>query len=257
LGATGEVNNFGRVAGEISDGGIDLAESNLHSSSVKGRGAGVEMRAVLGRVSKASARLLPVLICTILCWGGHLHMDSTTLWLGVIGLVLSAITICAIYYGPISALRIQRELDDEREMKNRKLYVFKTLMTYRATPLNINFVQALNLIDVEFLGTDEKEKAVREAWKELLDHFNSYNEVANPLEKSKELTATLLAAMGQSLGYHFDRVHLKKGAYYPAAAFNVEQEQHSLRKQVLELLDGTGTRKLPVAVFEQKFPDIR
>ena len=40
----GEVNNFGRVAGEISDGGIDLAESNLHSSSVKAGGAGVEMR---------------------------------------------------------------------------------------------------------------------------------------------------------------------------------------------------------------------
>jgi hypothetical protein len=184
-------------------------------------------------------------------------MDSTALWLGVIGLLLSAVTICAIYYGPISALRIQRKLDDERETKNRKLYIFKTLMTYRATPLNIKFVQSLNLIDVEFVGSSETEKAVRDAWKELLDHFNSYNEAANPLEKSKDLTAALLAAMGKSLGYDFDRVHLKKGAYYPAAAFNVEQEQHSLRKQVLELLDGTGTRKLPVAVFEQRFPDIK
>jgi len=184
-------------------------------------------------------------------------MDSTAIWLGIVGLVLSAITICAIYFGPISALRIQRQLDAERESRNRKLYVFKTLMTYRAAPLNINFVQALNLIDVEFVGSDEKEKAVRDAWKELLDHFNSYEAVANPVEKSIELTATLLAAMGKCLGYDFDRVHLKKGGYYPAAAYNVEQEQHALRKQVLELLDGTGTRKLPVAVFEKTFPDIR
>lgn len=44
LGATGEINNFGRVAGEISDGRIDLAESNLHSSSVKAGGGRVETR---------------------------------------------------------------------------------------------------------------------------------------------------------------------------------------------------------------------
>jgi hypothetical protein len=43
LGAMGEINNFGRVAGEISDGGIDLAQRNLHSSSVKAGGARVEM----------------------------------------------------------------------------------------------------------------------------------------------------------------------------------------------------------------------
>ena len=160
-------------------------------------------------------------------------------------------------YGPISALRIQRELDDQREARNRKLYIFKTLMTYRVTPVNINFVQALNLIDVEFTGSNREEKAVREAWKELLDHFNSYSAVQNPAEKSIELTATLLSAMGKSLNYDFDRVYLKKGAYYPAFALNVEQEQHALRKQVLELLDGTGQRKLPVALFEQRFPDVR
>ena len=52
-------------------------------------------------------------------------MDPTSaLWLGVIGLLLSAITIFAIYYGPIAALRIQRKLDDERETRNRKQYIF-------------------------------------------------------------------------------------------------------------------------------------
>lgn len=95
-------------------------------------------------------------------------MDATAVWLGIVGLVLSAITIFAIYYGPISALRIQRRLDDERETRNRKLQIFKTLMTYRVTPVNINFVQALNLIDVEFTQQGGKEKAVRDAWKELL-----------------------------------------------------------------------------------------
>lgn len=42
-------------------------------------------------------------------------------------------------------------------------------MTYRATFLAPNFVQALNLIDVEF--TAKSEKPIRDAWKVLLDHF--------------------------------------------------------------------------------------
>jgi hypothetical protein len=62
--------------------------------------------------------------------------------------------------------------------------------------------------------------------------------------------------MGKTLGYDFDKVYLKKGAYYPEIAFNVEQEQHALRKQLLEVLDGTGRRKIPIATFEQKFPDL-
>jgi len=183
-------------------------------------------------------------------------MDKASLLLGIVGVLLSTITIFAIFYGPIAALRIQRKLDDDREKRNRKLYVFKTLMTYRATPVNLNFVQALNLIDVEFTGDNEKEKAVREAWKELLDHFSNMQDVANPGERSVELTAVLLSVMGKCLGYDFDRVYVKKAAYYPKLAANVEEEQHALRKMVLELLDGTGRRKLPVAIFEQRFPDL-
>lgn len=180
-------------------------------------------------------------------------MDPT-ITLGVTGLLLSAATIFAIYYGPIAALRIQRNLDDAREARNRKQYIFKTLMTYRATPVNPNFVQALNLIDVEFTADNDGERAVRDAWKELLDHFNNYKQSTNPVEKSRELTAILLSAIGKSLGYKFDKVYLKKGAYYPELAMNVEQEQHALRRALLDVLE--GRRRIPVGLFEDKFPDI-
>ena len=187
----------------------------------------------------------------------HLRqMDKATVVLGIIGVLLSAVTIFAIYYGPIAALKTQRKLDEEREARSRKIYIFKTLMSNRATRLSANYVQALNLIDVEFTGTDDKEKAVREAWKELLDLFQNFKTTANAPEKADELNAMLLAAMGKCLGYDFDKVYLKKGAYYPEFSVNIELEQHSLRKQVLELLDGSGRRKLPIAMFEQKFPDL-
>ena len=88
----------------------------------------------------------------------------------------------------------------------------------------------------------------------MLDHFDNYRTSVNPEEKSRDLTAELLAAMGKSLGYDFDKVYLKKAAYYPEGLGNVEVEQHALRRELLELLG--GKRKLPIAVFEQKFPPL-
>jgi hypothetical protein len=183
-------------------------------------------------------------------------MDKTDVF-AIVGVVLSIISIYAIYNGPIAALKMQRKLDEEREARNRKFQLFKTMMSYRVTRLSPPYVQALNLIDVEFTGDDEKAKAVRERWKELRDVYNNYKTTPNPEEKSTDLNAALLAAIGEALGYHFDKVYLKRGGYYPEFLGNVEVEQHSLRRQLLELIDGTGKRKLPIAMFEQKFPDVK
>ena len=92
------------------------------------------------------------------------------LWMPLVATVLVGVaTIIAIVRGPIMALRSQRKLDEERDVKNRKLWIFKTLMAYRAIQLTPVFVQALNLIDLEF--TEVSEKPVRDAWRELQDHY--------------------------------------------------------------------------------------
>jgi hypothetical protein len=158
-------------------------------------------------------------------------------------LVIDILTILAILSGPIIALELQRRLDKGREARNRKLWVFKNLMAYRNTPLSPNFVQALNLIDIEFEADISTEKAVRTAWKVLLDHFvdlakyNDSNTIVPTSEtkKSGDLTTNLLMAMGKALGYDFDEVQIKKGAYYPIFLGNVEQEQHALRRSLLDL----------------------
>ena len=172
-------------------------------------------------------------------------------------IILGVVSILAILLGPILALEVQRRLDKGREATNRKMWVFKTLMAHRATNLAPLFVQALNMIDVEFDGDNEKEKAVRNAWKVLLDHFADLGGdkiMPNALEKSQTLTTNLLLSMGKCLGYDFDEVHVKKGGYYPRGLGNVEEEQHTLRREVLELLK--GNRKLPIAIFEDKFPSL-
>ena len=180
------------------------------------------------------------------------QMDKT-------GIALNILTIIAIISGPIIALQAQRKLDLGREDLNRKLGVFKTLMSFRRTALAPAFVQALNLIDVEFNGDNDKEKAVRDAWRVLLDHYYDLNSAKDPnsevlTEKSTQLRANLLIAMGRCLGYEFDEVLVKKGSYYPAALGNVEAEQHAIRRGVLNVLSGKG--RIPVGVFEEKFPAI-
>jgi hypothetical protein len=174
-------------------------------------------------------------------------------------IALNLLTIIALVSGPIIALQIQRKLDREREAKNRKLWVFKTLMSFRATTLAPSWVQALNLIDVEFNSDDEKEKAVRNAWKVLLDHYVDLTNAKDPgsdtlVERGTNLRANLLMAMGRCLGYDFDEVLVKKGSYYATGLGNVEAEQHALRRGLLNVLSGKG--RIPVGIFEEKFPPI-
>jgi hypothetical protein len=183
------------------------------------------------------------------------------LFVGIATVTVGVATIVAIIKGPVNALRIQRQLDEERETRTRKLGIFRTLMSFRATRLAPAFVQALNLIDLEF--TDPLEKPVRDAWKELQDHYADWGRKttqerkasdAADIERSNELLSDLLVKMGSSLGYSFDKVYVKKGVYYPEGLGDMEQEQHALRKGLLSVLAGTAS--FPVAVFEQRFPPI-
>jgi hypothetical protein len=56
--------------------------------------------------------------------------------------------------------------------------------------------------------------------------------------------------------YDFDNVYIKKGVYYPELFGDVEKELHAVRKGILALLDGSGRLKMPVALFEQRFPEV-
>lgn len=184
---------------------------------------------------------------------------SDSVAVGISAVVVSALTIIAIFYAPIVALKVQRQGDEAREKQGRKLWIFKTLMGNRATRLNANFVQALNMIDIEF--TAPAEKGVRDSWKELLDHYTAWGakteaqrkvEEKADIDRSNDLLAEMLMRMGKGLNYDFDKVYIRKGFYYPEGLGNIEAEQHALRKGLLALLSGKGM-KLPVAVFTQDF----
>jgi hypothetical protein len=74
----------------------------------------------------------------------------------------------AVVLGPILAVQIQKWLEQVRNKTERKLKIFKTLMTTRATRVSIEHVQSLNMIDIEFL--DKEYKKVISAWRNYHDH---------------------------------------------------------------------------------------
>lgn len=167
--------------------------------------------------------------------------------------------ISAVLIGPVLAVQAQKTIESWRERKLKKLSIFKTLMATRGTTLSPAHVEALNMIDLEFSGRKAKVKKVIDAWKIYLDHLHSLNiDHSDPsynvkldtwTERSKELLAELLYEMAQSVGYYFDKVHLKKGSYTPQGHADIEFEQNFIRRSVVQLF--LGNKPLPVQILEK------
>jgi hypothetical protein len=108
------------------------------------------------------------------------------------------LVIFAILAAPIVALQIQKYIEDRKEIRARKMQIFRTLMATRATRLDSKHVEALNMIDIEFFES----KKITEAWKLLLDNFVNYpKDIKDPnyqvqlnlcVEKSNNLFINLL-----------------------------------------------------------------
>ena len=155
--------------------------------------------------------------------------------------------IIAVFLGPIVAVRLTRYLDDKKEIRTRKLEIFKTLMATRAYTSSWAHVEALNRIDLEFDKNHKKEKQVIEAWKEYLDLLGNTN---IPIEqwgvRRIDLLIELLHKMAHVLNYDFDKTHIKNSSYSPRVHGETEEEQNALRKGVIEVLE--GKKPIPMTI---------
>lgn len=149
--------------------------------------------------------------------------------------ITDVLMILAIFLGPIVAVQLTRFLDERREIRERKLNVFKTLMATRAYSVSWNHVEALNRIDLEFT----KERQVLDAWKAYLDLLS--NKTLSPEQwtvRRVDLLVELLQSMALVLKYDFDKTHIKNSAYSPQAHGDIEAQLATLRRYALELLEG-------------------
>lgn len=168
--------------------------------------------------------------------------------------------ILATLAGPVLAVQAQKAIERARERHSRKSWVFHQLMATRSARVSPDHVQALNMIDLAFYGRrvlgirrrSKSEQAVIDAWREYHDHLNMKAE-GEGLRlwnvKGDELFINLLFAMTEDVGYKFDRVQLKKGAYSPIAHGELEDQQRALRTLAIAMLSGQQPLKMEVTGF--------
>lgn len=153
--------------------------------------------------------------------------------------IIDWLMIAAVLFGPIIAVQLTRHLDNKREVRDRKLQVFKTLMATRAYTVSWDHVVALNRIDLEFDGRNRKEKEVIEAWKEYLDLLGNRDISPEHWDlKRIDLLVELLHKMAQVLDYDFNKTHIKNSSYSPIIHGNIEEQQEAIRRGLIELLRG-------------------
>lgn len=166
-------------------------------------------------------------------------------------------TVVATVLGPILAVQAQKAIERSRERNRRKIWVFHQLMATRRARLSPEHVQALNMIDLAFYGRRQlgihrpvkSEIAVTDAWHEYLDHLSTKTDDATWSTRGDELFTNILSAMAVDVGYTFDRVQLKKGAYSPLAHGELEQQQEVMRRLMIDLLGGDRSLKMQVTDF--------
>jgi hypothetical protein len=154
-------------------------------------------------------------------------------------------------------VQAQKAIEDLRQRNDRKMTVFAQLMATRAARVSPEHVRALNMVDIVFYGRlifgrryrSKKEQAVLDAWKEYLDHLNTRaDDKTLPLwtARGDELFTNLLFLISQDVGFTFDRVQLKKGAYSPVAHGDLEMESTLLRRGAIRVLAGENPIKVKV-----------
>lgn len=144
--------------------------------------------------------------------------------------------------GPIAAVQIQKWLEGWRGVRERRLWVFKTLMATRVTNLSLEHVQAINSIPIEFYG----KKKIVDKWEEYYDHLGIKDAPADLwASKRFDLFVELVTLIAVSLGYKFNSSEIKR-IYHPMLHTNMENEQHEIRQNILRIVKGEQSLNLAI-----------
>lgn len=142
--------------------------------------------------------------------------------------IQNIINIIAIVLSPIIAVLITRYLSIRTDKKKDKMEIFKILMATRYNRCTIEYVRALNSIDVVFYDS----KKVRKAWSDY------YSVLQNPTPNSnlisdKELL--LIEAMAQDLHYTNIKWENVKSFYFPQWLSTQYQQEANFKNAQLTI----------------------
>lgn len=166
--------------------------------------------------------------------------DTTTETL--VDLYLGIAVVIATLLGPVLAVWVTRHNDETRQIRERRMNVFRALMATRRATLAAERVTALNMVEIEFHGV----APVENAYRDVMRHINH----ARPLPQNwgseqLKLVTRLMSEIGKSLGYELQQLDMLDGGYYPEGLADIEAEQQAVRRAIIETL--CGNRPLRVS----------
>ncbi len=154
--------------------------------------------------------------------------DSGVDWIAIV-------SVAAILLGPILAVFVTRYVDGYRAAKERRLNIFRTLMRTRLTPVQLEHVGALNLVELEFISYPE----VINAWRAYLESLAAQNTPDGEVQvkRARQLTV-LLSKMADSLGIKVSQIEILNGNYLPQGWVDDDQQQRVIRMLLTSVLSG-------------------
>jgi len=154
-------------------------------------------------------------------------------------------TIVAIVVGPIVATQIAQRQEAVREIRQRKLAVYRALMETRGSRLHSDHIRALNLIPLEYYGIESVMSAFRVYMTSLATPLPHVDQQSRFLEQRNDGFLDLLHQVGLHLGYRVDRRELERLAYTPQGVIDNEERQLKAQALLIEIM--SGQRSFPVA----------
>ena len=150
--------------------------------------------------------------------------------------------VFATIAGPILAVWAAEWRQARRADRERKEWVFRTLMSTRAARLRIEHVMAINQIDFAF--PRKSCASVQDAWglyRQHLRHPDSISEFPAIKQawqsKSNDLLADLLHQMAIDLHILFSKSEITDNSYYPDAYVTGEITHQKTQELLLQVLE--------------------
>jgi hypothetical protein len=154
------------------------------------------------------------------------------------------VTIAALFFGPVVAVWITLWSQRRLAKQSAKRQLFLTLMANRKRwPPTIDWVNALNLIDVVFADDDD----VVSAWHSLYDAVSTN---PFPQERVNHSQIELLSTMAHSLGYKYLQQTDIDKYYSPVALGEQANLAQNILTEFLRVLKAvpTGQSQMPPSV---------
>ena len=150
---------------------------------------------------------------------------------------MEIVTFFTILLSPVIAVLITVWLQNRKERRATKLWVFNTLIATRHDPIKDENVRALNMIDVVFYDCSE----VRKLWHEYFDMLNNQGlNKPNGWQARQKKNLEMIKEMARVLGYGEAITHLDVDrVYYPTGLGEQSKRAQEISDELLRVLKGT------------------